>query len=259
MWLVLFGVSYLLLFLFAVFFLLDIKRIKKIRLTPNFFFQKIYFNIIPLLIIFVVVGFHLIEVKIIDPFVTNWVIYDYADFIKNLENGFVHNFMNYWVPVLLNFFVFIYIFIYTFMLWFGVLYFIIAEKKRSLKILAYGLLIIYLVALPFYLFFPVSNVYTYYNSPSALETVIPSIDNFFYATTTENNCFPSLHTAMAILFAYCFSLTGNKKLKYFGIFVATTVIISVLYLSIHWFLDVFAGILISIGVIFLLRYYIKDK
>jgi membrane-associated phospholipid phosphatase len=64
---------------------------------------------------------------------------------------------------------------------------------------------------------------------------------------------------MSILVAYCFLLSGNKKLKYFGIFVAITVIISVVYLSIHWFIDVFMGIILSLGVIFLLKRYIKDK
>jgi membrane-associated phospholipid phosphatase len=64
---------------------------------------------------------------------------------------------------------------------------------------------------------------------------------------------------MTILIAYCFSLTGNKKLKYFGILLAITVIISVVYLSIHWLIDIFVGFLISIGVILLLRRYIKDN
>ncbi len=259
MWLLLFGLANLILFVLVVFFLLDIKQIKKIKFSLGFFFQKIFENIKQILIIIIIVGFHLIEVKIIDPYVTNWVGYDYANIIKNLENGFVYSFTNYWVPGILYFFVIIYIFVYVFTLWFAPLYFIIADKKQSLKTLGYGLLIVYLAALPFYLFLPVSNVYTYYNSPSALETVMPSIEKFFYVTTTINNCLPSLHTAMSILVAYCFSLTGNKKLKYFGIFVAITVIISVVYLSIHWFIDVFAGIMLSLGAIFLLKRYIKDK
>ena len=259
MLLLLFGFSNLILFLFSIYFLLDIKRIKKMNFTLDFFTRKILDDIKPILIIIIVVLIHLIEVNIIDPYVTSWVNYDYADVIINLENGFVYNFTNYWVPGLIHFFVIIYIFVYIFSLWFAPLYFILADKKQSLKTLAYGLLIIYMIALPFYLFLPVTNVYTYYNNPSAFETVLSSIDNFFYTTTTTNNCLPSLHTAMTILIAYCFSLTGNKKLKYFGIIIAITVIISVVYLSIHWFIDVFIGIILSIGVIFLLiPYYQYD-
>jgi membrane-associated phospholipid phosphatase len=251
--------SNLILFLFSIFFLLDKKCIKKMDFTLDFFTRKILDNIKPLLIIIIVVLIHLIEVNIIDPYVTNWVNYDYADELINLENDIVYNFTNYWVPGLLHFFVIIYIFVYIFSLWFAPLYFIFADKKQSLKTLAYGFLIIYIIALPFYLFVPISNVYTYYNHPSAFETVLSSINNFFYTTTTTNNCLPSLHTAMTILIAYCFSLTGNKKLKYFGILLAITVIISVVYLSIHWLIDIFVGFLISIGVILLLRRYIKDN
>ena len=258
MWLLLLVLANFLLFIFSVFFLLDIKKIKKINFTFQFFTQRISENIKPLLLILMVVIFHLIEVKLMDPYLTKWVGHDYTDVIKNIENGFVHYFTNYWIPGLLHFFVIIYIFVYIFTLWFAPLYFIIADKKRSLRILAYGLLIIYLIALPFYLFLPITNVYSYYNSSSALETVIPSINNFFYSTTTVNNCFPSLHSAMTILIAFCFSITGNKKLKYFGIFVAITVILSIIYLSIHWFIDIFAGTIISLGVIFLLKHYIKD-
>jgi membrane-associated phospholipid phosphatase len=259
MWLLIFGLANFILLAFTAYFLLDKKQIKKIKFTPDFLIQRILENIKPLSIILIVVGIHLIEVKLIDPYVTNWVGYDYANIIQNLENGFVHSFTNYWTPGILHFFVLIYIVIYPFTLWFSPLYFIVANKKQALNSLAYGLLIIYLVALPFYLFLPIKNVYNFYNSPSALEIVIPSIEAFFYSTTTANNCLPSLHTAMTILVAYCLSLSGNKKLKYFGIFIATTVIISVVYLSIHWILDVIAGAILSFGAIFLLRRYIKDK
>jgi membrane-associated phospholipid phosphatase len=128
-----------------------------------------------------------------------------------------------------------------------------------MKSLAYGLIIIYAVALPFYLFLPITNVYTFYNANSALETVFPSVENFFYSTTTNNNSLPSLHTAMTILVAYCISLTGNKKLKIFGYFVMITVIISVIYLSIHWLTDVITGMIVALGAIFILQRYIKDK
>lgn len=259
MWLLILVLSNVILFLFTVFFLLDKNQIKKIKLTPDFLIQKIFENITPILIILLVVGFHLIEVKLIDPYVTNWVGYDYANSIINIENGFVHSFTNYWIPGILHFFVIIYLFVYMFTLWFAPLYFIIADKKHSLKVFSYGLLLIYSIVLPFYLFLPVTNVYTYYSSCSALETVFPSIDNFFYSTTTVNNCFPSLHSAMSILVAYCFLLTDNKRLKYFGIFVAITVIISVVYLSIHWFVDALVGIIISLGVIFLLKRYMRVK
>jgi membrane-associated phospholipid phosphatase len=162
------------------------------------------------------------------------------------------------MPTLVYFFVFIYITVYTFTLWFSPIYFLITNNKKPMKTLAYSLLIIYSIALPFYLFIPVSNVYTYYNVNSALESTIPSVENFFYSITTQNNSFPSLHTAMTILIAYSVSLTGNKKITYFSYFVMISVIISVIYLSIHWITDVLAGGLLSVGVILLLKKCLKE-
>ena len=178
---------------------------------------------------------------------------------KQIEGDFVYSISNSWTPGILHFFVIIYIGVYPFTLWFAPAYFLICEKKKAMRSLAYGLLIIYAVALPFYLFIPITNVYTFYNINSALETVFPSVENFFYSTTTTNNCLPSLHTAMTILIAYCLSITDNKKLKYFGYFVMITVVISVIYLSIHWLTDVITGIILALGAIFILQRYIKDN
>ena len=252
MWILIFALLNIVLFVFSIYFLLNQKTIRKIPLKPKFFIERFLDNWLPLLIIFIIVGFHLIEVKFIDPIVTDWVGFDYADTIQSFENGIVYWFSQNWTLGLLYFFVLIYIIIYTFTLWFSPFYFIIGNKKKAMKFLVYGLLIIYIISLPFYLFIPVTNVYTFYGVESPLEQVIPSIDNFFYATTTTNNCLPSMHTAMTILIAYCLSLTGNRKLKFFGYFVMVSVMISVIYLSIHWITDVITGAMLAIGVIFIL-------
>jgi membrane-associated phospholipid phosphatase len=152
-----------------------------------------------------------------------------------------------------------YIAVYPFTLWFSPIYYLITDNKKAMKTLAYGLLLIYIVALPFYLFLPITNVYTYHNVGSALESVIPSIENFFYSTTTQNNCLPSLHTAMTIMVAYSVSLTGNKKYTYFAYFTMISVIISVIYLSIHWIVDVISGGLLAVGVILILRKFMRLK
>lgn len=234
---------------------------------PKEFFEKKNVNLLPIiqkhfpyiLIISVVVIVHMLEVNIIDPIVTEWVGYDYANTIQALEGDTVIWFSQHWTPVLLYFFVIMYIAIYPFTLWFAPTYFLILDQKKSMKTLAYGLLLIYVVALPFYLFMPITNVYKFYNIESALETVIPTVENFFYSTTTQNNCLPSLHTAMAILIAESVRLTGNKKFTYFAYFSAVCVIISVIYLSIHWVMDVLFGGILSIIVILILRHLFKEK
>jgi len=208
-----------------------------------------------LLIIFLIVAFHLFEVNIVDTPLTDWLGFDFTKNIIAIEGGAVNWFSQNWTPVLVYFFVFIYIGVYIFTLWFTPLFFLIIGDRNAMKNLAYGFLAIYLIALPFYLFFPVTNVYVYFNSSSALESVLPSIEGFFYSTTTQNNCLPSLHTAMTVLIAYTVYLTGNKRYTYFTGVTMVLVIISVIYLSIHWITDVITGLLLSIGVILLLRRY----
>ncbi|MBN2603678.1 MAG: phosphatase PAP2 family protein [Candidatus Thermoplasmatota archaeon] len=211
-----------------------------------------------IIIIIAVVIFHLIEVNAIDPVLNDFINFDFATVLDKFEGGIVSGFSSIWNPGIVTFFVFIYIGVYPFTLWFSVLYFLITNNVKSMKTLAYGLFFIYLIALPFYLFIPVTNVYKFYQLDSPLNSVLPSVESFFYSLTTQNNCFPSLHTAMTILIAWCAYLTGNKKLSYFTIFCAITVIISVLYLCIHWITDVIAGATITLIVIILLKKSLRN-
>jgi len=259
MWIIVFATINILLLVFSIFFLLPKESYKKIPMNLQDIINKIYKHLIPIIIIITIVAIHLIEVNFIDEPVTKFLGTEQTntELINNFEKDTVYWFSQYWTPVLLYFFVIIYIVIYPFTLWFSPLYFILGNKKKAMKSLAYGLLLIYLIALPFYLLFPVKNVYTFYESGSALETAIPSIETFFYSTTTANNCFPSLHTAMTILIAYCISLTGNKKLTYFAYLVMICVIISVIYLSIHWITDTIAGAILALFAISIIRKKIK--
>ncbi|KYK24410.1 hypothetical protein AYK24_06250 [Thermoplasmatales archaeon SG8-52-4] len=232
---------------------------KKTKFNFSEIFQMFSMQYFPILIIIIIVIFHIIEVNIIDPQVTSWVGHDFANNLEGIEGKTVYWFSQNWIDVFVYFFVIMYIGIYPFTLWFSIFYFIFNKEKKSMKSLAYGLLLIYVIALPFYLFLPITNVYTFYNVGSALESVIPSVESFFYSTTTQNNCLPSLHTAMTILIAYCLKITGNKRLTYFGYLVMVCVILSVIYLSIHWITDVITGATISVSVILILDRFMKEK
>jgi membrane-associated phospholipid phosphatase len=98
----------------------------------------------------------------------------------------------------------------------------------------------------------------FYGIESALETVIPNIEQFFYSTTTYNNCFPSLHVAITLLIAKSVSLTKNKKYTYLVYFCAISVILSVIYLAIHWIIDVICGFILAFSVFYLQKRFIKE-
>lgn len=212
-----------------------------------------------LLIIFAVVAFHLIEVNILDSYFTDLVGIDFASSIQAIEDDVVYWFSQNWTPFLVYFFVLMYIAVYPFTLWFSPLYFLLTDNKKAMKTLAYGLVLIYVIALPFFLFLPITNVYTFYGIESALETVIPNVENFFYSTTTYNNCLPSLHVAMTLLIAKSVSLTKNKRYAYFTYFCAVSVIMSVIYLAIHWITDVICGIVLAFSVFYLIKRFVKEK
>ncbi|MCK5258896.1 MAG: phosphatase PAP2 family protein [Thermoplasmatales archaeon] len=58
--------------------------------------------------------------------------------------------------------------------------------------------------------------------------------------------------------AWTVRLAENKKLSYFAYFCMISVILSVVYLAIHWITDVIYGALLAIVVIFLLNHLIRD-
>jgi len=184
----------------------------------------ISYHYVYLFFIIVVVAIHLIEVNFIDSFMTRLVGNNFTPTIQMIEDGVVYWFSQNWTPVFVYFFVFIYIVLYPFTLWFSLLYFLIADERKAMKTFAYALVIIYAIALPFYLFLPVTNVYIYFGSASALNAVIPGVEQFFYTTTTNNNCFPSLHVAVSLLVAKTVSLTDNKRFIYLAYFCAICVI-----------------------------------
>lgn len=211
-----------------------------------------------LILIVIVVIVHLLEVNIIDPYTTKLVSQNFTAAFQLIENGVVYWFSQHWASPLLYFFVFIYIGLYPFLLWFSLFYFIVLNEKKAMKTFSYALITIYAIAIPFYLFLPITNVYTYYGLNSALDIVIPTVEQLFYTTTTNNNCFPSLHVAVSLLLVKTVSLTNNKRFIYLTYFCTSSVICAVIYLSIHWITDVVGGILLSFGVFFLIKRFIKE-
>ncbi len=213
---------------------------------------------LPLLCLIVaVVIVQLIEVNYLDSLATALVGRDFTPVFQSIEDGAVRWLVQHWYPPLVTVCVYIYIGIYPFTLWFTPLFFVLTNNQRALKTFAVGLLFIFAVALPFYLFFPITNVYTYFHEPFALDSVIPSVGHFFYTTTTTNNCFPSLHVAMALLIFLCVTITKNRRYIALTAVSAGGVIFSVLYLGIHWITDVIGGTILVLLVFYLVTRFIR--
>jgi membrane-associated phospholipid phosphatase len=252
-WMIFLGI--LLLFIIG-FFVFIPRRYYPKNMTELWQRSRIYIPLMMLIIVVVVI--QLIEVNIIDPYATAFVGHDYAPFVHSFEGDRVIWFSQFWVPSVVYFFIIMYFIVYIFTLWFTPFSFIFSNEKRAMKVFTYGFLLIYVIAFPFYLFFPVTNVYTFYGVASPINTTIHSIEQFFYSTTSVNNCFPSLHVALTLLITETAWLTKRKLYKYFTTICAVLVIISVIYLRIHWITDVVGGSLLSVGVFLVLKHYIKE-
>jgi membrane-associated phospholipid phosphatase len=254
-WMIFVGLGNLSLFFVGLVFFLPKKLVPMSLLE---YYKRLCSQFPYLLIILGVVACHLIEVHLIDSVMTEVVGINFAASFQLLENGVVHWFAEHSLSVLVYIFVVIYIIVYPFTLWFTPLSFVLTGQKQAMKVLTFGLLLIYVIALPFYLFFPITNVYSFYGSSFALETVIPSIEQFFYSATTTNNCFPSLHVAVTLLIARSVAYTTNKRYLYFTWVCAGAVIISVIYLAIHWIIDVLGGLILAWSAFYMVKRFIKE-
>jgi membrane-associated phospholipid phosphatase len=134
--------------------------------------------------------------------------------------------------------------------------------SRLFKGIAASYLSMYAISLPFYLFLPVTNVFTSYSRETALLVVFDGIKENWYKATTENNCFPSLHTAMVVIvvaFAYYYWKEGKgrygREFFIINLIYALSVIFGVIFLTIHWIADVVGGLIVAaIAIYFGIRY-----
>jgi len=127
----------------------------------------------------------------------------------------------------------------------------------------FNYLFIYMLAVPFYFFIPV--FVTSVGVPgmrALLYDYDPMVHNWAFSVDVFDNCFPSLHvgvptTAAVIVWLECKRRGQTVKeagyVQPFFVVVASAAIysVSVLYLGIHWVVDVPAGVMLGVGCGFL--------
>lgn len=202
---------------------------------------------------------HLLLVQI-DAAVTNAFGWDFASDISALERGFVPSLQTLWNPFLNFFFSIMYIVIHPWMIYFPILLFILSDEERPAKATLLLFPLAYLLTIPFYLFFPATNVYIYDGIRSPLFEIFPQLTDLYYNATTPNNTFPSLHVAFALLIANAARYSRNRNYRYWAYFYAGSVAIATLYLNIHWLVDVLGGVLIAVLIsVFTARYISTER
>lgn len=110
-----------------------------------------------------------------------------------------------------------------------------------------ALLLNYFLAVPFYLFVPVNEVWFVHPQVRfLLLDAFPAFEREYRPLSGLNNCFPSLHTSLSVTIALLASKSGIRRWAIFTWINAAIILFSIFYLGIHWFTDMVAGIALAL-------------
>lgn len=153
-----------------------------------------------------------------------------------------------WAP-LTHLMVFIYVVVFPVLPLASMLIYAGRKDLLALRLLFRDFGLTYLIALPFYFLLPVREAWT---ANAGIRFLIPPLypafEEQFRQWSALDNCFPSLHTSLAISAALVAHRTGYPRLaRLFG-GIAVLVAFSTLYLGVHWIPDLLGGVLLAFGV-----------
>lgn len=152
--------------------------------------------------------------------------------------------------LLSSFFVFIYLYGYVFLLVFPILAYFSLKRMDTLSSLILAFTANYAIGLICYIFFIAygpRNILAIDVTPLLYE-VYPQSRLLTNEVNQNTNVFPSLHTSLSVTVFILAWWTRDEYPLWVPIsgFLALSVVISTMYLGIHWFSDVLAGIVLAV-------------
>ncbi|ABB13875.1 phosphatase PAP2 family protein [Carboxydothermus hydrogenoformans] len=186
--------------------------------------------------------------------------YLYSYFIAKIEAPLIiklQSFQPAWLVFLLSY---VYVFLFP-VLFAAILYYgLINDQKTLIAGLFYIYLINYLVAMPFYVNLPVYEAWSIHPGIKLLLVkYYPQFNVEYRSFSGINNNFPSLHTALSVSFFYlAFKLRDKRLTGVLGVS-SSLIVISTIYLGIHWIIDIIAGIFLGVGVVYFYTYQIEER
>ncbi len=177
---------------------------------------------------------------------THWIYRIEGNWTNNIQEIFLND-------SLTNILSAHYLFMYLFMIWFSPMYYILSNDKIMADKAALNYFVIYLLSVPFYLFFNIEVTSSYISGMDALLYHDSFTLSFFTANDPMDNAIPSLHIGLPIGLLiinrlHCRKLgISIKKWRHreFDLFISANVLIyifSIQYLGIHWLVDIIPGI-----------------
>jgi membrane-associated phospholipid phosphatase len=174
---------------------------------------------------------------------------DFTPYIYSLEGNFVswfqHLFMSDTVSTIT---IFIYVLIFPTLMITSVFVYTYQKNYKMFYTVCYAIIINYLIAIPFYLFFSVSEVWFVRPDVQALMMhAFPTFETDYRPTSGLMNCFPSLHTSISVSMAFLAIKYKNVFWSRFTIISCIGIIFSIFYLGIHWLTDMTGGLVLGVA------------
>jgi len=179
-----------------------------------------------------------------------------GNFTKVIQDTFQND-------ALTDFLNFHYLFVYLFLIYVTTVYFAFTDDRDMADKVALNYLLIYALAVPYYLFFNVEVTSSWIPNMDALLYHDGWYSSFYALHDPLDNAVPSLHVAIPFGILYLNYLHVKEKGKKmsewrhwpYHIFIVINTLMfmfTILYLGIHWFIDIPLGIIIGgIGALFI--------
>lgn len=200
-----------------------------------------------------------LELNIESNLLQNVVTWDYTPLVHQLEGNLTALIQSYSKKSLTSLFTFMYVFVFPALIWGSFLVYNQNGEDNMVKRLFYGFILNYIIAIPFYLFVPVNEVWYFSTKVQPLiSQVYLDYDTKYRLLSGLNNCFPSLHTSISLTMALLARESKSRRWWYIAITCAVTIMFSTLYLGIHWVTDVIGGVVLAVTIVNLSRFLVEN-
>lgn len=187
---------------------------------------------------------------------TEWIYAIEGDFTKWIQDAFYNELLT----EVLNFH---YLFIYLFLIYVTTVFYAYVGERDLTDKVALNYLLIYALAVPYYLFFNVEVTSSWIPGMEALLYHDGWYTPFYVSHDPLDNAVPSLHVAIPfgiLMINWLHCREKNIKMKdwdfyHYHLFILANTILfcfAILYLGIHWFVDIPLGMLVGgVGALFI--------
>jgi len=176
---------------------------------------------------------------------------DFTSLIWQIEGDFVKHFQRWTWPPLTWYMAWAYIIVFPMTVPCAMVVFdYLGEARKNVSLLI-AYFMNYILVLPFYFLFPVRECHAFEPGGQPFVRLVlndahPAIMKVLRPMSGIDNCFPSFHTSLVVTVALFAWFSGRRAFGVVMALMALSVILSTLYLGVHWLVDLGAGVVVGI-------------